>query len=112
MSPELSDTPDLHDKPNRAAVMTRALKAIDRSRRVAFLTFLLGWLATLASLVWFTYVLHHSTDIRDALAVAVIALVFAICMSSFVVAVIVTRMTQTVLRAIHLTTAAPQGPRT
>src|SRR5262249_59190171 len=93
------------------AVLSDALRSIDAARRRAFATFAFWWVAALAAISWFVYVLHTSDSLKRALAAAVGALGLMIFVAAFAVMLYVARMTRRILRAIEATMAPPAPPQ-
>lgn len=82
-------------------ILGDALRSVDAARRRAFVTVATGWLAALAAMAWFAYVLNVSDDLKRALAAAVVALVLVVSVSAFAVMRYVAQMTRRILRAIE-----------
>ena len=93
-------TPDVES--TSPAPLDRALDAIDGARRRVAAAFIFFYLLALGGLLWFTYVLRTSTNLKAALSAAVVAIVFVVCVSAATVAIHMTRMTRRILIAIEI----------
>jgi hypothetical protein len=83
------------------ALTTDPLRAVERARNRAYVSFIVLWMATVGSLLWFAYTVRIGSSLERALSAAVVSLVFAICMGVFGVMFFTAKMAWSVITAVR-----------
>jgi hypothetical protein len=98
----------MSDESRSEDVLRRSLDTIDAVRRRVFLAGLVAVAGTLLAFYWLSHV-ARTGDVKSVMMSAVLALTCLIAWSTFGMAIFITRMTRTILRAIDL--SARPSPR-
>jgi len=83
-------------------VLRRSLDAIDHIRRRFWLAGAVVVAGTFGAYFWLDHIARTSDSLERLIMAAVLALTCVIAWSTFALAIFLTRMTRTILRAIHL----------
>ena len=79
------------------ALTTDPLRSVERARERAYVSFIVLWVATVISLLWFAYIVRVDSSPTKALSAAVVSLVFTICMGAFGVMFFTAKMAWSVI---------------
>ena len=87
------------------AVLRQALESIDHIRQRMLWAGYVAVAATLGAFAWLDHVAKSNASERSVIMAAILALTCVIAWSTFALALLVTRMTKRIIRAIDLASA-------
>ena len=87
------------------AVLRQALESIDHIRQRMLWAGYVAVAATLGAFAWLDHVAKSNASDRSVIMAAILALTCVIAWSTFALALLVTRMTKRIIRAIDLASA-------
>ena len=87
------------------AVLRQALESIDHIRQRMLWVGYVAVAATLGAFAWLDHVAKSNASERSVIMAAILALTCVIAWSTFALALLVTRMTKRIIRAIDLASA-------